>query len=232
MRGRAQVSRGAGELVECPRIGPDAVTHHAATHEPGRAVHAAAGSSIWRTRSPARSSRGCGCRGVPTATAALAIRAPAAWIRDRRSGRAWLVAEPGFEALLERFARRCEQRWHRSRSGACGAVSRSRRRIRARFSSAVRRALEYIAAGDVYQANLSRRWRGRVGGGELDPVALYRAAARRQPQPFAALLRDGGVRGDQLLARAAGIGARRHGVDAADRRHAAARCHRPSAMRR
>jgi anthranilate synthase component 1 len=38
-------------------------------------------------------------------TAALAIRTPAAWIRDRRSGAAWLVAEPGYEALLDRFAR-------------------------------------------------------------------------------------------------------------------------------
>ncbi len=29
--------------------------------------------------------------------AALAIRAPAAWVRDRATGQAWLIAEPGFE---------------------------------------------------------------------------------------------------------------------------------------
>jgi hypothetical protein len=35
---------------------------------------------------------------------ALAIRTPAAWIRDRATLQAWLViAEPGFEPLLETF---------------------------------------------------------------------------------------------------------------------------------
>src|ERR1700733_12190823 len=35
---------------------------------------------------------------------ALAIRVPAAWIRDRQSGRAWVIAEPGHEEALERLA--------------------------------------------------------------------------------------------------------------------------------
>jgi anthranilate synthase component 1 len=37
---------------------------------------------------------------------ALAVRAPAAWIRDRATGQAWLVAEPGFETLLDEFEHR------------------------------------------------------------------------------------------------------------------------------
>ncbi len=120
--------------------------------------------------------------------AALAIRAPAAWIRDRQSGRAWLVAEPGCDELLERFAQ---------------DVSRCReppaRRMPAfqldeehpeRFLAAVRRALDYIAAGDVYQANLSRGWRAQPTA-PVDPADLYRALRAANPSPFAALLRHG-----------------------------------------
>jgi para-aminobenzoate synthetase component 1 len=50
----------------------------------------------------------------------------------------------------------------------------------------VRRAIEYIHAGDVFQVNLSRRltasWRG-------DPFALYARLRRSSPAPFAALVR-------------------------------------------
>jgi len=122
-------------------------------------------------------------------TAALAIRTPAAWIRDRRSGAAWLVAEPGCEALLDRFARDV-------RILGVGLSPNPMQSFDieeedpARFEMAVTRALEFIAAGDVYQANLSRRWQGRSRGA-LDPAALYRRLRATNPSPFAALLRDG-----------------------------------------
>jgi anthranilate synthase component 1 len=119
---------------------------------------------------------------------ALGIRTPAAWIRDRQSGRAWVVAEPGFEGLLERFTEDV------SRSGELPAGGMAEFDVEEedpeRFIASVRRALDYIAAGDVYQANLSRGWRGRTAGA-VDPVALYRALRAANPSPFAALLRDG-----------------------------------------
>jgi anthranilate synthase component I len=120
---------------------------------------------------------------------ALAVRTPAAWIRDRVSGLAWVVAEPGAEALLDRFA---------ADVAALAQVpmreSRPLFEIHeedpARFLNAVSRALEYIAAGDVYQANLSRQWRA-VSRQTADPVTVYRALRSANPSPFAALLRDG-----------------------------------------
>ena len=125
----------------------------------------------------------------PDSTAALAIRAPAAWIRDRQSGEAWVVAEPGQEALLDRFERDV-----RSLAGGLGPDRMQAFDIEEedpdRFESAVLSALEFIAAGDVYQANLSRRWHGRAHG-ELDAAALYRRLRAANPSPFAALLRDG-----------------------------------------
>jgi len=56
------------------------------------------------------------------------------------------------------------------------------------FLAAVRRALEYVAAGDVYQANLSRGWQARPSA-PLDPVMIYRRLRATNPSPFAALLR-------------------------------------------
>ena len=119
---------------------------------------------------------------------ALALRTPAAWIRDRAAGRSWLVGEPGSESLLDRF----EEHAH----GVAPRPARDAPRIAVReedpgrFVEAVRGALRYIADGEVYQANLSRRWYGESAD-EIDPVALYERLRASNPSPFAALLRDG-----------------------------------------
>ncbi len=116
-----------------------------------------------------------------------AIRTPAAWVRDRVAGRAWLVAEPSHEGLLDRFeadaaalpplaALPPSEAWSVEEEAA------------ERFLRAVRGALEHIGAGDVYQANLSRRWWGRAPNG-VDPVALFARLRETNPSPFAALLR-------------------------------------------
>jgi anthranilate synthase component 1 len=123
---------------------------------------------------------------------ALAIRTPAAWIRDRATGQAWLVAEPGHESLLEEFEQRVRAL---DEPAACGVdiwdtTFRIEEDDAETFLAAVRRALEYIAAGDVYQANLSRGWRGRPNS-PLDPVVIYRRLRATNPSPFAALLRYG-----------------------------------------
>ena len=115
-------------------------------------------------------------------TAALAIRAPAAWIRDRQSGAGWLVAEPGYEALLERFARDV-------RSLGTGLSPDPEPSVRYRggrrrtIRDGGRRALEFIAAGDVYQANLSRRWQGRRARRARSGGAVS-APASRQSEPL------------------------------------------------
>jgi anthranilate synthase component I len=123
---------------------------------------------------------------------AVAIRAPAAWIRDRASRQAWLVAEEGYDHLLERFAQHADALPQPSpgsppeRHLACETHEEEP----AQFLDAVHRALEYIAAGDVYQANLSRLWQGESRSA-LDPVAIYRRLRAANPSPFAALLRYG-----------------------------------------
>ena len=125
----------------------------------------------------------------PDPVVALAIRAPAAWIRDRATGQAWLMAESGHERLLDEFERHaCASSRERAAAAAAPAIPWSKRMSRRAFLGAVRRALEYIAAGDVYQANLSRGWTGRAA--PVDPVRVYQRLRATNPSPFAALLRQ------------------------------------------
>jgi anthranilate synthase component I len=130
----------------------------------------------------------------PDPVIALAIRTPAAWVRDRSTRRAWLIAEPGSEALLDRFTEHAAMLEHAGLSGDSAPGSLRVHTVEeeepAKFLEAVRRSLEYIAAGDVYQANLSRLWQGRSLG-RLDPVSIYRRLRATNPSPFAAILRDG-----------------------------------------
>jgi anthranilate/para-aminobenzoate synthase component I len=54
------------------------------------------------------------------------------------------------------------------------------------FEDMVRRCREYIAAGDIYQANLSLRMSADIG--DADPLRLYRLLREINPSPFAAYL--------------------------------------------
>lgn len=56
---------------------------------------------------------------------------------------------------------------------------------REQYLAMVRRAQEYIAAGDIYQVNLSQRF---TAGWEGSPWALYRRLQRESPVPFGAFL--------------------------------------------
>jgi para-aminobenzoate synthetase component 1 len=54
------------------------------------------------------------------------------------------------------------------------------------YLAAVRRVLEYIAAGDVFQVNLSQRF---TASGRPDPLDLYLRLKARSPAPFGCFLR-------------------------------------------
>jgi para-aminobenzoate synthetase component I len=60
------------------------------------------------------------------------------------------------------------------------------------YEAAVARVVEYILAGDIFQANLSQRFTAELPDG-LDRLDLYRRLRARNPAPFAALLEHGEV---------------------------------------
>ena len=63
---------------------------------------------------------------------------------------------------------------------------------RAAYEAAVQRVVDYILAGDIFQANLSQRFLAELPAG-LDAWGLYRRLRRRNPAPFAAYLDFGEV---------------------------------------
>ncbi len=116
---------------------------------------------------------------------ALAIRTPAAIIVDRRLGQTHLVAEPGFESLLDAFD---------VDLGAAVAVADAPLHVESvdeddpqHFLAAVERVRAYLHAGDVFQVNLSREWRIRVDR-ECSPAGIHTALRSANPSPFAGLL--------------------------------------------
>ncbi len=118
---------------------------------------------------------------------AAAMRIPAAIVHDRNSGRSWLVAEPAFPTLLARM----EEDLHRAPALLApdvplviGAVIED---PPAKFLRSVERALEYIAAGDIYQANLSRSWQARLNR-DVKPQHLYQRLRETNPAPFSGIV--------------------------------------------
>jgi anthranilate synthase component I len=123
---------------------------------------------------------------------ACAVRIPAAIVHERNSGQSWLVAEPGFEPLLASMAedlRRAPNLMAPSTTLVVGAVTEDEP---AGFLSSVERALEYIAAGDIYQANLSRAWRAQLHAG-VKPQHLYQRLRETNPAPFSGIVQLDGM---------------------------------------
>jgi para-aminobenzoate synthetase component 1 len=58
------------------------------------------------------------------------------------------------------------------------------------YEAAVQRVIDYILAGDIFQANMTQRFRARMPDG-LEPFALHRRLMAINPAPFAAYLNFG-----------------------------------------
>ncbi|MEZ5513587.1 MAG: aminodeoxychorismate synthase component I [Steroidobacteraceae bacterium] len=122
---------------------------------------------------------------------ALALRIDSALIFDSHSQRLYAVAEAGRDVALR-------QRVDDALSCHTGPVAGRVTALRISEEPAdlylrrIARAQAYVAAGDVYQANLSRRWRAELEPG-WRPLALYEQLCAANPAPFAALLQWQGV---------------------------------------
>jgi len=122
---------------------------------------------------------------------ALALRCPAAVLRDHATGECVAVAEAGREDMLERVAGDIDA----ARAAPAPAAWRPPRRCDedppAAFTGGVARILDYLAAGDLFQANLSRGWSAEFGA-PLDPAALHARLREHNPAPFAGLFAGSG----------------------------------------
>lgn len=124
-------------------------------------------------------------RGLPIA---FAVRVGTAVLRDRRTGLGRYMCQDAaalqqLQADLEAARTLAAPNWPGVAGSAIEAPPEA-------FLAAVHRAREYIIAGDIFQANLSREWRAPLDP-DADPAALYDRLRRSNPGPFAGLARWG-----------------------------------------
>ena len=127
-----------------------------------------------------------------TGPIAQAVRIPAALIRECSTNRGWIVAEHGREALLELIAADVVQAVPPISAAGVLLQSRIDEEPPEQYLEAIQRALRFIEAGDIYQANLSRGWRAQLAAG-VRPVHLYERLRQTNPGPFCAVAELDGV---------------------------------------
>jgi anthranilate synthase component 1 len=115
---------------------------------------------------------------------ASATRIPAAILVDHVAGETWLVCEQGHEQRLAEL--RADLAAPPLPAAEPAPIADSREEDPAQFLDGVRRVLEYIRAGDVYQVNLSRGWQARLAGA-WPAWKLYQRLRETNPAPFAGL---------------------------------------------
>ncbi|MCC5094309.1 aminodeoxychorismate synthase component I [Xanthomonas sp. NCPPB 2922] len=120
------------------------------------------------------------------APAALALRAPAAVLRDRMDGRCFAVAEPGREDLLQQIDDDITACASLPALPAWAAPTVVQEDPPEQFTDAVLRVLDYLRAGDVFQANISRAWQAQFDR-PVDPAALHARLRAANPAPFSGL---------------------------------------------
>jgi anthranilate synthase component 1 len=144
---------------------------------------------------------------TPLPWQAFALRTRCALVHDLSTGRILAVAEPEAAAELARVVSDAHRIAHEAPVPEALAIGRVHEEDPQAFLARVRAAKEYVRAGDVYQANLSRRWdvelngvaaaSARVGAGEMTPAplaaALYERLCHANPAPFAALAQWQGI---------------------------------------
>jgi anthranilate synthase component 1 len=137
---------------------------------------------------------------TPLPWQSFALRTRCALVHELQRGCVYAVAEPGAEAALERIVADARAAAQADSSGAAVRVAGVSEEAPAAYLARVARAKQYVAAGDIYQANLSRPWEVM-----LEPLApgaaarsacvaaLYERLCAANPAPFAALAQWRGV---------------------------------------
>lgn len=161
---------------------------------------------------------------------AIALRCPAAVLRDHATGECVIVAETPQADMLDAIAGDIQAAASLPTLPAWQSPAAVEEDEPRRYTDGVQRVLDYLAAGDVFQVNLSRGWSARFDR-SLDPAELFQRLRENNPAPFAGVFARSGwavvsssperlvsVRGDLVETRPiAGTRARFAGDDDAER---------------
>ena len=132
---------------------------------------------------------------TPLPWAAFALRTPAALVHDLKSDRVYAIAEAHAAAALELISADARAAAGNAEPGEALQILQVSEEDPEAYLARVRRAKEYVRAGDIYQANLARPWdvKIRPGVGVSAAAALYARLRAANPAPFAALAQWQGV---------------------------------------
>jgi anthranilate synthase component 1 len=125
-------------------------------------------------------------RAPPAGPVAMAIRIPAAIIVEHATGNAWIVTEPESAELIDAIARDLDTAADPEHFPHALLNAGIQEDAPSQYLDAIRRALDHIASGDIYQANLSRGWQAELRAG-VQPHDVYRQLRKTNPGPFNAL---------------------------------------------
>jgi anthranilate synthase component 1 len=121
--------------------------------------------------------------------AAFAVRCRAAIIIDHLEQQACWIAEPDAEADYAQVLADIDAvQGAKPVAGTAPEVLAPLEEPPQEFLEAVASARDYIDAGDIYQANLSRGWEAPIDA-RLSPDDVYAALCEANPAPFAGLAR-------------------------------------------
>jgi anthranilate synthase component I len=126
---------------------------------------------------------------TPLPWQAFALRTPCALVHELKSGRVLAVAEARAHASLEELEADARAAARVSDAPDTLTIVGVREEEATAYLARVLRAKEYVRAGDIYQANLSRPWDVsiRATAGLPAAAALYQRLRAANPAPFAAL---------------------------------------------
>ncbi|MGH8075895.1 MAG: aminodeoxychorismate synthase component I [Lysobacter sp.] len=122
---------------------------------------------------------------------ALALRCPAAVLRDRTTGECIALAEPAHTAMLDAIACDLTKAHQLAPLPSWRPPYVLDEDAPQRYTDGVSRILDYLVAGDVFQVNLSRGWRARFDVA-LEPAALFQRLRDNNPAPFAGVFAGAG----------------------------------------
>ena len=124
----------------------------------------------------------------PDFPVAIAVRCRAALIREHATGKVVAIGEPGVESGIETLLSDALNTSVNTTDSAVDILRSVEEEQPDYFLDAVRSAKELVAAGDIYQANLSRAWTIEVGN-DVSASDIYSRLCDANPAPFAGIAR-------------------------------------------
>ncbi|WXT99814.1 MAG: Aminodeoxychorismate synthase component 1 [Catillopecten margaritatus gill symbiont] len=114
---------------------------------------------------------------------AIAVKIPTAIVIDHHQQQTYLLDQFDDQQRIAQVLSDIEQLKEGEKPLIQGELSHEQT---SKFVNGVKRAKDYIVAGDVFQVNLSRQWQYALNS-DIAPTQVYQALKHSNPAPFAAL---------------------------------------------